>query len=438
MQQIVVLGAGIAGLSVAYHAGKIGLNPNVEIFEEKASYGGLLDNFTLKGFRFDNAVHLSFTKDDYVRSLFNQTPYITHKPNPYNFENGKWFKHPIQNNLFPLPAVDKVQAIKSFFERPTISNPDNYQTWLFQQYGEYIAKRFPLKYTRKYWTVDATRLSTEWIGNRMYRPSLEEVLLGAMTDDTPNTYYTQEMRYPQKGGFKSFLDLIVKKCSIHTNKKAKLINAKKKYIEFATGEKIYYERLVSTIPLPEIVKIIKDIPDNITIAANQLWATSIALISIGFNRPDIAKYLWFYIYDENLYASRVYSPNLKSLDNVPKGCSSLQFEIYFSKFNPLPASDDLLIEYTINSLQFMNLTNNEGMEDIIITDCRIIPYANVVFEQGMREKRQSVIDYLKSKEIYVAGRFGEWDYLWSDQSLLSGKKVIDSLFNITPRKFTTD
>ena len=426
MSQIMVLGAGIAGLSAAYHEKKTVLNLNVEIFEEKASYGGLLDNFTLNGFRFDNAVHLSFTKDDYVRTLFDQTPYITHKPDAYNFENGKWFKHPIQNNLSPLPAEDKVEAIKSFLERPAISNPDNYQTCLFQQYGEYIAKRFPLKYTKKYWTVDANRLSTKWIGNRMYRPSLEEVLFGAMTDDTPNTYYTQEMRYPQKGGYKSFLDPMVKECAIHTNKKAKLIDAKNKWVEFATGEKIYYERLISTIPLPEIIRIIKDVPDNIAVAANELWATSIALISIGFNRPDIAKYLWFYIYDESLYASRVYSPNLKSLDNVPPGCSSLQFEIYFSKFNPLPMSSDLLIEHTINSLQLMNLAN---CGDIITTDCRIIPYANVVFEHGMIEKRRSVIDYLKSKEIYVAGRFGEWDYLWSDQSLLSGKKIIDSLFS---------
>ncbi len=426
MSKIMVLGAGIAGLSAAYHGKKTGLNLNIEIFEEKASYGGLLANFILNGFRFDNAVHLSFTKDSYVRSLFDQTPYITHKPDAYNLENGKWFKHPIQNNLFPLSVEDKVQAIKSFLERPVIANPDNYQEWLFQQFGEYIAKRFPLKYTKKYWTVDANRLSTEWIGNRMYRPSLEEVLFGAMTDDTPNTYYTQEMRYPQKGGYKSFLDPMVKECAIHTNKKATLIDAKNKWVEFATGEKIFYERLISTIPLPEIIKIIKDVPDNIAVAANELWATSIALVSIGFNRPDIAKYLWFYIYDESLYASRVYSPNLKSLDNVPPGCSSLQFEIYFSKFNPLSMSSDLLVEHAINSLQLMNLANRG---DIVTTDCRIIPYANVVFERGMVEIRQNVIDYLKSKEIYVAGRFGEWDYLWSDQSLLSGKKVIDSLFS---------
>ena len=31
-------------------------------------------------------------------------------------------------------------------------------------------------------------------------------------------------------------------------------------------------------------------------------------------------------------------------------------------------------------------------------------------------------DYLKSVGIISIGRFGEWDYFWSDQSLLSGIK----------------
>lgn len=46
--------------------------------------------------------------------------------------------------------------------------------------------------------------------------------------------------------------------------------------------------------------------------------TSGYMVSLGFNRADVAKHLWFYIYDEDIPPSRVYSPSLKSPDNAPK------------------------------------------------------------------------------------------------------------------------
>ena len=205
-----------------------------------------------------------------------------------------------------------------------------------------------------------------------------------------------------------------------------MIDSDKKYIEFQDGQKVYYQNLISSIPLPEICKIIKNIPKEIKDAVDSLWATSIALVSIGFNRPDPVNKLWFYIYDEDIYAARVYSPSLKANSNVPKGCSSLQFEYYFSKFKPLPLEEDEIIEYTINSLKRMNIASKR---DIICTDYRVAKYGNVVFEHAMVEKREIIKAYLQKNDIYPIGRFGEWDYLWSDQSLLSGKRVIDSLFS---------
>jgi len=45
-----------------------------------------------------------------------------------------------------------------------------------------------------------------------------------------------------------------------------------------------------------------------------------------------------------------------------------------------------------------------------------------------REKNVRIIyDYLKKNKVYYIGRFGEWDYLWSDESLLSGKRIADIL-----------
>lgn len=58
---------------------------------------------------------------------------------------------------------------------------------------------FPMVYTRKYWMCEANNLETGWVGNRLYQPSLEEVIQGSLTQETPVTYYAKEMRYPAEG-----------------------------------------------------------------------------------------------------------------------------------------------------------------------------------------------------------------------------------------------
>jgi len=135
---------------------------------------------------------------------------------------------------------------------------------------------------------------------------------------------------------------------------------------------------------------------------------------------DIPEYLWYYIYDEEYLPARCYSPSMKSPDNVPNGCSSVQFEIYFSREKALALEGNELIDHIVDKGVEMKLFSKE---DIVVKDARILPYGNVVFYNGMESDRKIVQDYLESVNIHRVGRFGEWAYLWTDQSLLSGKKV---------------
>jgi len=214
--------------------------------------------------------------------------------------------------------------------------------------------------------------------------------------------------------------------NIRTNKEVVLIYTKAKRIDFADNTSTYYEQLVSSLPLPEFVKLIKDTPKNILEVADKLLCTSEQLVSIGFNRPDIPRNIWFYIYDEDILPARAYSPSLKSPDNVPAGKSSLQFETYFSNFAPKKLANDDLIEHIVKKGKKMKLWT---ANDIEVTDYREVKYANVVFDFERKKNLAIVHEYLEKLNIKYIGRFGEWDYLWSDQSLLSGKKIIESLTN---------
>ena len=117
-------------------------------------------------------------------------------------------------------------------------------------------------------------------------------------------------------------------------------------------------------------------------------------------------------------AARVYSPSLKSPDNVPEGCSSLQMEVY-CKENEYTQQE--LIDGTVGKLVEMGIIKQE---DILFTHVGFEKYANVIFTEPIYRARKIVRDWLKEQGIETIGRFGEWDYLWSDQSLLSGLKVI--------------
>ncbi len=423
MAELMILGGGVAGISAAYHAQQLG--KKAVIYEARPRWGGLADNFSIDGFRFDHAVHFAFTDDPYLSKIFYQVDYWEHESNPYNYERGRWLKFPVQNNLYPLPVSEKVEAIRSFVERPRNAEVTNYREWLNRQYGEVIAERFPIIYTKKYWTIEAEQLTTDWIGRRMYCPSLEEVLYGAMTEETPQLYHIKKMRYPKKGGFRAFLEPVASGLDIRTNKRAVLIDAAKRYVQFADGEKSHYQNLVTSVPLPDLIPMIKDVPNEIFEAAAGLWATSVAIVSVGFNLPRVTDHLWLYIYDLSILPARVYSPSLKSPDNAPEDCSSLQFEIYFSKHRPLPGSAEAMIEHVVDIIKKMKFAS---FEDIVLTDFRVLPYGNVVFDHEMLPRRRIVQQYLATLDILPIGRFGEWDYLWTDQCFYSGKKV-ENLLN---------
>jgi len=329
----------------------------------------------------------------------------------------------VQNNLYPLPVADKIEAIKSFLERPPQTDTHNhYRQWLVQQFGEVITTRFPARYTEKYWTVSAEKLSTEWVGDRFYCPSLDEVLLGAMSDRTPQTYYLREMLYPRCGGFRAFLDPLIPGLDLQLNSKVVRIDTEKRYVELGNGKREYYNLLVSSVPLPELISILNFTPVSVSEAAASLWATSAALVSLGFARPEAGEHLWFYIYDRDICASRAHAPYRKAPENAPSGHSSLQFEIYYSRHKALPSSPEGLVEQVIAAAEAMQLAPRSAVK---VADYRILPYANVVFDLGMTAKRDHALEFVRKCGIIPVGRFGLWDYLWSDQSYLSGSRITE-------------
>ena len=78
-------------------------------------------------------------------------------------------------------------------------------------------------------------------------------------------------------------------------------------------------------------------------------------------------------------------------------------------------------ENTLYALKKMKIISSVNEIDFIIH--KNLKYANVIFDIGMEQRRDKVLDWLITKGISTAGRFGKWDYLWSNQAFMSGMKA---------------
>ena len=258
-------------------------------------------------------------------------------------------------------------------------------------------------------------MTTEWIGDRLANTDIKKMLFGAFEQDTSIDYYAKEMRYPKEGGYETFLSLMKQGIDIEYNKNVTCVNLKDKTIKFADGTCEKYEQLASSLPLNYLVSITEDAPKAIKKEADKLHSSKISIISVGFSNPDAAKWLWFYIYDQDIFAARVNSPSLKSKNNAPLGCSSLQFEIYHYPTETI--IEEEIIKNVKSSILKMKLCKPG---EILFMDYRLLEQGNVIYEQGMCDSRDNIRQFFQMNDVDLIGRFGEFEYYWSDQAFMSG------------------
>lgn len=424
--QISILGSGMAGCGAAYFCDSEGVE--TIMYDKHPYYGGHTASHQYEsGFTFDEGPHISFTKVERIQNLFAENvnfQYETLKAYVNNYWKGYWIKHPAQCNLYGLPTDLVVQILQDFIEAQN-TEPGaihNYADWLLASFGKTFAETFPMEYTIKYHTTTAENMSTDWLGPRLYRPKLEEVLRGALTPSTPDVHYVDNFRYPSHGGFVSYLHPFMKQTDLRLNHKLTRIDPNQKVLHFTNGVVNSYDRLISSIPLPDLIPMIAGTPSDVLDASQKLACSTAVVVNLGVNRPDLLDAHWTYFYDRDICFVRLSTPHLQSPNNVPPGTSSLQVEIYFSKkYRPLDREPDEWIQPVINDLIRCGILREN--DEILFKNTLLIPYANVIFDLERADALSVVHGYLDDIDIAYCGRYGEWDYLWTDESFISGEKA---------------
>jgi protoporphyrinogen oxidase len=440
-----ILGAGLAGLSCSYHLG----HKNCILFERNSYAGGHIYSHRHDGFTWDEGPHVSFTKHPYVRNLFEQSvqgDLLEYEVKVSNYFRGAWIPHPAQSNLYAVPEPNRSNCLDDFLKtRNTITNetaPSNYADWLQQAFGETFANTFPTPYTRKYWTCDPQELSTDWVGARVFYPEVDAVIQGSREAPLTATHYITKVRYPSHGGYIAFGAKLLAGARIHFDHDVAQINLKERVVSFVNGKQHHYEKLISTLPLPELIRVAIDVPTDVRQAAEALCCSTLLLVNVTANHPAKHPYHWLYVYDEDKLSTRINHIELLSPHNAPAGKTGIQVEVYASRYKPFPASHSEIARTVVDELQEMGLIDTL---ESVHTHC--IPYANVIFDHRRRAAQNTVFSWLEQFGLQredddlepmtmwekvkpqspgglaLAGRFGQWKYYWSDDCVLRGKQL---------------
>jgi protoporphyrinogen oxidase len=180
-----------------------------------------------------------------------------------------------------------------------------------------------------------------------------------------------------------------------------------------------FRRVISTLPLPELVPMVEEAPAEVRRAAGELVFTSLLCMGLGVGRRGISDKHSIYYPEKEYLFNRISFPMNIAPYTAPKGKSSILAEVTCKKGerpNARRAGDRI-----VSGLVKAGILRRG--DDIEARQVQTYGHAYVVYDLDHRKNVDLVHRYLRSIGVVPAGRFGEWEYLNMDRSMLSGMRA---------------
>ena len=208
--------------------------------------------------------------------------------------------------------------------------------------------------------------------------------------------------------------------SLKLNHELVSVDPRTRQLTFSNGLITHYDALISSVPLPDLIRMIRGAPPDVLEACRRLACSSCVLVNLGVNREDLSAAHMTYFYDEDICFTRLSFPHMLSARNAPPGTGSIQAEIYFSeKYKPVAGSPGDWIDPVIRDLRRCGLLRED--DRVLFRGAMLLRYANVIFDLERIASLATVHGYLDNLGIAYCGRYGDWGYMWTDESFKSGE-----------------
>lgn len=442
---IVIAGAGLCGLSAAYHLEKSGFRDYV-LIEGNLEVGGLARTETYDGFSFDHSIHILYTKDAYAADLICNRLLADNlrkqARESYCYTSGVYTEYPYQANNYGLPPeviIENIMGIilarYELFQQPM---PIHFEEWIQRTFGKGIANHFMIPYNRKQWAWDLKQMHYDWIADRVPLIQVTEVLRGALKPPEKKYGPNREFWYPEQGGIESLVKAF--DSAIPVERKIlgmpiKRIEGKTKTVVLADGRSLRYEFLFSSLPLPRIFQLLDQaLPPEVQKSAAGLKHNTVHTVNIGLEGTHLGTdrlMHWIYYPGEDTLFHRISFPHHFSPSMVPRNCASIQAEISESCLKPIDRGR--LIEETFFGLCRVGILTPQEAKPVEqggrvrVAQVVTLDPAYIIYDLNHRKNVNTLFKYLETLKIKTRGRFGEWEYMNMDHAILSGKSILDCL-----------
>ena len=443
---VLIIGAGVTGLGSAWRINELTKNCTIQknvswlLVEKSGNIGGAAASYKDdKGFTWDTGSHVIYSRYKYFDKIIS----LVTENNLYKIDRMGWvwlknvfIPYPLQHNLQKLPSDFLMNCLDDMLAcTPNVEeNCNDFEGYVTKKFGKTLADNFFIPYAYKMFGYPAEDISCDWAfhsSGSKYKnvpgPDLSIIIRNIiMNKDSPGWKSGDKFPYPKIGGagvmwerFEEFLPVE----NIEKNQSLVAIDLINKIAEFSSGLIVKYENMISTAPLPELLRMC-GIEDD-----GSLKFAGAHVVGIGFKGklPEVfSDKLW--VFNPNLDDPyfRLSFPSNYSSNNVPQNGAHWSALCEISTSPKKPIDENKIVDYVESSLR-----KSFPLQDYetVSTWHGSTKYAYALPSHNRDEILEKYDEWLMERSIYSRGRFGNWKYECGNQdsSFMQGVEVVDKI-----------
>jgi protoporphyrinogen oxidase len=443
IKEIIIIGAGPAGLTAAWEAEKHGMK--TLILEGDSVVGGISRTVERNGWKFDIGGHRFFTKVDEVYDVWDEMlgkeNFMLRPRMSRIYYNKKFFDYPLKasNALFNLGIVEAVRCVLSYIY-VKINPPktqDNFENWVAARFGWRLYNIFFKTYTEKVWGIDASEIGADWAAQRIKNLSLFKAIINSLKlnkSDEIITTLIDEFKYPKYGpgmmweSAKSQLQ--EKNHEIKFNTKVKKITKKDGFyqIETETGEDFFSRHILSSMPLAKLPQTVFPSPEEkVMISGESLGFRDFLSVALVIDTENAFPDNWIYIHEPEVKVGRVQNYGSWSPYLVKDGKTCLGLEYFVNIGDELwSMSDNDLIALATRELESLSIIEKDSVLEGYVVK---MPKAYPVYDLNYSKNVDNISNWIIKDHptIHPIGRNGMHRYNNQDHSMMTAIKSVRNI-----------
>jgi UDP-galactopyranose mutase len=452
--EIVIIGAGPAGLTGAYVLSRRGVAATV--LEADTVVGGISRTAECDGWRFDIGGHRFFTKVQAVEDLWFEIlgpdDFLRRPRQSRIYYRGKFYDYPIvaTNALRNLGPVEAMRCMASY-AWVRVKPPKDRTTlegFVASRFGWRLYEHFFKTQSEKVWGVPCREIQADWGAQRIKDLSLVRAVIEALKPKSVRrrqskakqvTSLIEEFNYPKYGpgmmwercaeiiaarGTKVMFDSLVTAVH-HRGGRAVAITAE------TEGVPTRYEctHVLSSMPIGALIRAMDPpAPADVVAAANALRYRDFITVALVVPEADGFPDNWIYINDANVKVGRIQNFGRWSPYLVKDGRTCLGLELFVNEGDEWwTMSDEALIAEGARELDAIGLVARDKVEAGYVVR---MPKAYPMYDGSYKENVDILRRWLEEQtpNVFAVGRNGMHKYNNQDHSMYTAMLAVENMF----------